>query len=1071
MHSGNHIPSYLLLERFAKGRAVLDLYPPDEQGAAMLVKIADSLTVVQRTRGAHERNAKTGFRRLVACEEALPFRSASFDMVLMLNPDYQDAGFDLAEHIEVCRHLLTPSGIAAFLLPNVESAAGTRAAGRIPDFLDLERLIRRHFPHLMMFAQQPLYGATLSPIGRRVKDDSPLLDDRMLPEEGEPPDFFVALGSAKYHRLDDTVIAQLPFLPIAESIRLQSEKYEGTLRLVQAEKRARDKKLDQLNLQLDELNDRLLQAELKERDRDALLSRVAYLDEQILRKDAALKEAQKKASEKTHEEIALEESLQDQQREIRRLSQQVADKERAVTLLQSEREEHDADRQQLMAELHGMQSELKNLQRQLDERIEEIASRETELEMTRKEIAGVRETLQKEREERRRLAVQAREQENSSAIAAAMEKELGKIRMQSQEERQRLEQQFEEEHRKLLDEIAVREEMRRKIHLLELQVKELELAAESDKSRAEAQAEDMQALMIRLEMLQNERKEIQKEKRETDGELEALQQKVQLLGDELERSKHLVQMVTARAEEAEARSRELQQRISALQVTLGDAEQRCSELQHQANRSQQLEEKQNDSLNRISELEEALALADGRSRAVAAHQSEHVAELEERYTQAINQVRELKKKNQQKETELIEKETDAIRLAQLEERYRVAMAQVDSLQSEVEEYRPIVSSAATYRQQAETADLKYLEEQSAHQKTRAMLLDARSRMSALESGCNEEELAHQKTRQELQQTTDRIGLLEADLTAAMGALAEREEGTEQEVQTAAQKVRHLRNELIRLKHENETELLCVREDLETELRHSLRRLEQAQQEIWELREEVIRTKAQSAATAAASAQKGINEDFQKTLIEQEILIETVNGERNGLRAENEQLKKSLLNRKKNIRILTTLLRREHYEHTLSSNDAAPLSIPDIRRLVESEGGVLSDELDFLDEPSLTPPEPVSSPSHPEIAFSDDEVVDAIMESVVVNGGSIVPDHEASTHIQVDALSMEDEVDDAINEDRISVIENRPSSLPPEIIDNDTSSPDDELKESVTKIKLKKKLTLASKQSADKNDKK
>ena len=112
------------------------------------------------------------------------------------------------------------------------------------------------------------------------------------------------------------------------------------------------------------------------------------------------------------------------------------------------------------------------------------------------------------------------------------------------------------------------------------------------------------------------------------------------------------------------------------------------------------------------------------------------------------------------------------------------------------------------------------------------------------------------------------------------------------------------------------------------------------------------------------------------MIEQEILIETVNSERDMLRNENERLKKSLLNRKKNIRILATLLRREHYEHTLSSSGTKPLMMTDIRRLIESEGGELTDELDFLNE-AAPASAARSRSSMPDMAFSDDEVVDAV----------------------------------------------------------------------------------------------
>jgi len=48
-----------------------------------------------------------------------------------------------------------------------------------------------------MFAQQPLFGATLSPLGRRPSGEAPLLDDRMLPEDGETPDFFLGLCATR----------------------------------------------------------------------------------------------------------------------------------------------------------------------------------------------------------------------------------------------------------------------------------------------------------------------------------------------------------------------------------------------------------------------------------------------------------------------------------------------------------------------------------------------------------------------------------------------------------------------------------------------------------------------------------------------------------------------------------------------------------------------------------------------------------------------------------------------------------------------------------------------------------
>ncbi|MBN2342965.1 MAG: hypothetical protein JXX29_20400 [Deltaproteobacteria bacterium] len=1002
MQVGTHIPPYLLLERFAKGRDVLDLCAPDEQGTGVLVPIVHSMTLVQRTLDDHRLGGLNAVdepgvvpvRRVVASSAELPFQNGTFDMVLMFNLDYLSKAFVLDEYLRAGRSLLTPSGILALLLPNADAAVPGTDLSRVPDFLDLERLLRRFFPHIMMFAQQPLFGATLSPIGRRVKDDAPLLDDRLLPEEGEAPDFFLALCSAKYHRLDDTVIAQLPFKPMADSLRLQAEKFEGTIRLVQAEKKVRDRKLEQLSTQLDELNEQLLQAELETRERSSLMARVAYLDDQLSKKDQLVLDAERKSEEKSQRQLELEASVLDYQRVIRRLEQQISDFERMSALSQKERDDIDAERNQLLSTLHESQSALKAKQRQLDEQIEEVASREAELESLRSEVGMLRDSLHSLTEEKRMLTIRAKEQESRGTVLAALEKELEKFRVQSMQDRDRLEEQFEEEHRKLLEEITRKEEMRRKAHLLELQVKELELTSQTDRTRTEAQTEDIQALMIRVEMLQNEKKELQQEKRESDRGMEELRQEVQMRSDDLERSTHLVSILTARAEDAEQRSKALQSRVSVLQTELVDAEQRCKELQLQENRLRQLETRYNETLEKSSELEQALALADGRSKVVA-HKSEHLAELEGRYTEAMQQVRDLKKMLQEQESKCIELEVQTLRLDQLEQRHRTALEQIELLQQEVEELRPNAKAASAVRKHADATESKYLEEQASHQKTRTRLLDAEGRLSRMESEVTDEQLAHQKTTAQLQEAREKMAKLEGDLTTAMEALAQREEGAELQIHTAAEKIKHMRNELIRLKYENETELLCVREDLETELRHSSRRLEAAQQEIWELREEVIRMKAQAAATAAAAAQKGINEDFQKTLIEQEALIESVSDEREALRRENEELKKSLLNREKNMRILATLLKREHHEHSVSrklGEALIPLQTLDIKRLIEEEGGSWSDDVEFIDEPQSV--------------FTDDEVVDAIMESVIVNSDRADSAHEPSMHFSIDTLPID-----------------------------------------------------------------
>lgn len=1001
MHTGTHIPAYLLLERFAKGKDVLDIHAPNAHGLEALLPIANSVTVVQPNCDALSAFEQPAVNKVVAAQTELPFRAGSFDMVLLLHMDFQSQAFSLEQHLKSARSLLTPSGIVAVLVPNMENMDNHVDTSAIPDFLDLERLLRHYFPHLMMFAQQPLFGATLSPIGRRLREDAPLLDDRMLPEEGEAPDCFVALCSPKYHRLDDTVIAQLPFRPMSEGIKLQVEKYEGTIRLIQAEKKARDRKLEQFSMQLDELNDKLAEADLEVRDKSSLIAKITYLNEQMVRKETAIVEAEKKSEEKSQRKLELEDAVLNYQRTIRRLEQQISDLERVNAISLTERDEYDVERNQLLSQLHDAQMDNKAKQRQLDEQIEEVASREAELEALRTETASLRNQLQVLRDEKRLLTIQTGELANHGAIIESLEQELGKARALALQDKQRLNQQFELEHKKLLEEISTKEEIRRKAYLVELQVKELELTVLTDSSRSEAQAEEILGLISRVQLLQSEKRELLSNKREADRALEELRQSLQSQNDALERSEHSMTLLGTRTDDAEQRSKAMQQRVSLLQTKLVEAEQHCKELQLQEGRLHQLEEKYKEAQEKASELEQALALAAGRSQEVA-HKSEHLADLEARYKDAMQQVRELKRAAQEQDASYIELEVKSLRLEQLEQRAQFAFAQIDKLQREVEDLRPMANTAVAIRKRAEANELKYTEEQLAHQQTKAALLDVQAALSKAESDITEEQFYHQQTQAKMQETESKIERLEADLTTAMDALVQSEEGAENQMNSAGEKIKHLRNEFLRLRHENETELLCVREDLETELRHSLRRLEQAQQEIWELREDVVRLKAQSAATAAASAHKGINEGFQKTLIEQESVIESIGTERERLRDENEDLNKSLLNRKKNMRILAMLLKREHHEHLLSATansefHTQPLKNADIRRLIEEEGGNLTDELDFLDEP--------------EIAGSDDEVVDAIMESVIVNGIPTDKGREPSTHFHLDNLFDKDPLSD------------------------------------------------------------
>jgi hypothetical protein len=192
----------------------------------------------------------------------------------------------------------------------------------------------------------------------------------------------------------------------------------------------------------------------------------------------------------------------------------------------------------------------------------------------------------------------------------------------------------------------------------------------------------------------------------------------------------------------------------------------------------------------------------------------------------------------------------------------------------------------------------------------------------------------------------------------MEALAGSEEDSTSQQRSAVERIRELKAENRRLKQENDGELLRVREDLETELRSVSRQLEARDQEIWELREEVIRLRAQNAASAAATEPRGEVAGIHRTLFEQENIIAELREECERLRFECEKRQRSLDLRKKNLRILASLLRQERdARKRIDSEPPAPPAAPqglvadrelDIARMIDEAVDDFEDVDEALD---------------------------------------------------------------------------------------------------------------------------
>ncbi len=832
MDTGSHIVPYLFCERFAEGGRVIDLLPPGEQGAAFLARSARLTVVVQKAIADHSGDENGKIARLVADPGNLPIVGGSFDLVLVTAPGKIDSGGEIEQLVKSARSLINPSGVIAITIPNRDAVGlDIRSHSSFPDFLEFERNLRRHFPHVMLFSQQPLHGATLTPLGRRSSSDGPVLDDRMIPEGGEVPSHFLAVCSPKFQRVDDTIIAQLPFRTLADQVLARVEKLEGTVSLVRQESDTRLREIASLNQRIAQLTDQLTKTELDGRD--------------------------------SHDE------LHTANRRIRMLEKQIEDARRIDELALQEREDNESERQKLVTELHEAHARLKTKQREMDDVVEELAGTEADLAAFHKEAGKQRRELLSAREQIRRLDLKIGVAVDSEADISSLEAEMERIREHASTERKRLESRIDGEHRQMLEEMSKR-------------------------NTAILETRNMQAQLREVS--------------------EDLGQDVQAKADEIARQAHTIALLSSRANEAEERAASSQTKLAELHSALQESESKIAELE--------------------SVSERADSLADS-----------------------------------------------------LEEAHK----QTNALQETIGRLRPEASSSKTARQRAIVAETAVSELEDLHQKLNI-------KKAELET--------------DLAKSQEQVLELNNDIASALEALAESEEGADIRAVDLGRRISEMKSELVRLREENETELLLVREDLETELGHNNSLLESRQGEIWELREEVVRLQAQAAASAASSSKEGTATDFQRTLVEQETLIKEISAERDRLREEDEKKNRSLENRKKNLKILAALLRRERARNlgSIPSEDSTAQGARDddetmtrkslvtreldIAALIAEAGGQITDDMadDLKDDDAVNDDAPtIKIKRDTDDALDAESEIEAVMNSVLKKKPQTRPD--------------------------------------------------------------------------------
>jgi chromosome segregation ATPase len=816
------------------------------------------------------------------------------------------------------------------MIPNRETIGIDMGPQReYPDLMEFERLLRRHFPHVNVFGAQPLYGAVLTPLGRRSGAEPPVFDDRLLPDGGEPPTHFLALCSHRYQRFDDTTIAQVPFIELAEGVRARAEKLEGTLTVLRLENDARGREIESQGRRLRELEEELARTQFERRDRASLTAELSRLEEAVRRRDALLAEAQEALDSERRGGGARSEELLDAKLRLRQVEQKLADVELASEHAARERDEAETARARLQSVLADSAAERKARQRELDDRMEVIAGLEVEVGALRSETSRLKQELVSTRDAARRASTDRSEIEESNARTESTAAQLARALSDAAVERERSEKRVEEIRLELRSEAAARAELERERVSLTQRLEELTSLRDRELSSARQATSNARAAQERGE--------------QEAGRLQA----------EIERATALTEELEARLAAA-ARERSLTNaRLERQDQALVDLRRIVAELSDEAGRR--------------ALLIETLTSRAGVAETNAATLQENGRELHGALTAAEAEIADLRARVAQSEAVADDRDK--------------ALRDMASLRAEVARTRPEANAAASARQRAAITEALLLERENASRALDLELTRTRERAETAEAQALEHKNASHALDLKLRETRERTESQDRDLAAALEALAVSEETVDARMQTAAERIRAMRADIKRLTDENETELLKVREDLETELRTASAQLERREGEIWELKEETLRLRAQVAATVASQVSEGPMAEFQESLADQENQIFTLGEDRDRLRVENERLARSVNRAKKNVRILVTLLRKERIlRREIAADDAGispTLSDSDLEMIAEiaDPENDTDDMLSAIDARLSSRPAPVAP--YRETAEEVDSVMDGL----------------------------------------------------------------------------------------------
>ncbi len=919
MDIGFHIPAYLFCEQFIEQKKVLDVFPADEQGTSLLAKSARSVTVVQPDNLTRTKADEKNVREVIASVDAIPFSKECFDLIFCFASGKLAEPEQIESFLGSARASIDQQGLVALSIPNKEAKGFEKnRSGELPSFFNLERSLRRHFPHVTIFGQRPLHGAVLAPFGKKGATGAPLLDDRLLPEGGEAPSHFFALCALRYHKVDDTTIAMLPYDMLADHIGERLQHFEAQLEVARGESEIRARETKRLEALVSKIEEKANQAEIIKHEKELISKRLAETERQVALRDELLTKTEEALESQSEKVTNFEQRMHEEKRKTRQAEQLVAEIERKHQNAQTEREEAEREREETFTTLRNLTVENKAKQRELDTATEEVAGLEVELSTIRSDVARHRRETFEERERANELKTEIAEFQERQLEIGSLEAEIDRQRTLYANERERFEKRLAEEHKHLLEEMNTRGAAEDKLSELEKRFGE----ALNSKENSEKQNQNSQDYLARLK---EELSALEQEQREYRQKNDAVERKLHDRTEELALLQHRLELQSNRTGEAEKRSAELSSQIEKLQNSLHETESQLAESLDSSKRAAVISQRLTAAIEKHQELENDLAARD--ESVVFAIEKQAVTEQ-----RLANNENELAASVAMRER----LEADLASSIQTQERLEEELAKRTGQLNEALEKQKQIDDSLVGRDEkiSETLD-KHQEMTRQLAEQQYSLNEALKKNKALESEV-------QTTAKLTDSDSDMVKKLKIELekirNSAKSKLKELSE-LERKLRQSDKKIAEIQLELKDSKkertaeekamrglvEETERELLKVSGDLEVELRTAKSSLDASNNQIWELRDEVTRLSAHFAATAAANESEGTSSDVKAMLTEQEVQIAKLTAEKEELEKTAEKQRKHLEIRKQNLKLVAEQLKKERKKRHIDKKAKYPIS--------------------------------------------------------------------------------------------------------------------------------------------------